>query len=468
VAKKRFLTWDANTKRWLKKYRGKMYSVSCRQLGTPPTKEASASAANAWWLQKQAEIDQQAGEPTPLEQMRAAVNLLALVEEFNAADRETKMRIAEAVLGPDRIKEMEEGVDFILATPQDHDRTVGAQVTNWLKGQKEAVAAGQLDPTSYDGYRVNVNRFRDWIGAERSVESITAARLKEFYEYLLGQVAERRAWEQANVALGRGEKRPGMSAKYAKSIFATSKTFICHLAELGLIPLPGNIHSKALRFTAGVKKIKTFEPNEFSALYSACATKAPRTALYLLLMANCGMYQNDISELGEDEVDFKAGTITRPRSKTPNGPVVTYKLWPETIALLKRFRNKDKSVLNERGARRVLVTANGKPLVPVCHRAGRLVRTDNIRSAYRRLLVRLKINDGKPLKLIRKTSATILGQHPQYKFYAQYFLAHSPGSVADKHYVVPSTEEFFAALDWLRQQYGLGQRPERDDDDSTG
>jgi integrase len=463
VAKKLLLTWDANTKRWLKKHQGKMYSVSCRQLGTPPTKEASASAANAWWLQKQAEIDQKASEPTPLEQMRAAVNVLALVEEFKTADRETKMRIAEAVLGPAKIKEMEEGVDFILGTPQDHDRTIGAQVAEWLKGQKAAMAAGQLDPTSYDGYRVNVNRFRDWIGAERSVESITAVKFKEFYEYLLGQVGERRAWEQADGALKRGEKRPGVSARYAKGIFVTTKTFICHLAELGLIPLPGNIRSKALRINGGTKKIKTFEPNELWALCSACVTKAPRTGLYLLLMANCGMYQNDVSELGEDEVDFEAGTITRPRSKTPNGPVVTYKLWPETLALLKKFRNKDKSVLNERGSARVLVTANGKPLVPMSHRAGRLVRTDNIRSAYRRLLVRLKIEGGKPLKLIRKTSATILGQHPQYKFYAQYFLAHSPGTVADKHYVVPSTEEFFAALDWLRQKYGQSQGTRRDD-----
>ncbi len=104
-----------------------------------------------------------------------------------------------------------------------------------------------------------------------------------------------------------------------------------------------------------MKKIKTFEPNELWALYSECVTKAPRTALYLLLMANCGMYQNDISELGEDEVDFEAGTITRPRSKTPNGPVVKYKLWPETLVLLKKFRHKDEKVLNERGAARVLV-----------------------------------------------------------------------------------------------------------------
>ena len=103
------------------------------------------------------------------------------------------------------------------------------------------------------------------------------------------------------------------------------------------------------------------------------------------------------------------------------------------------------------------MTAKGKPLVAMSLEEDTLKRTDNIKSAYRRLLVRLKIEDGKPLKLIRKTSASILGGHPQFKFYAQYFLAHSPGTVADRHYVIPSTEEFFAALSWLREHYGLGQ-----------
>ena len=57
-------------------------------------------------------------------------------------------------------------------------------------------------------------------------------------------------------------------------------------------------------------------------------------------MLNCGMYQNDIAELRQEEVNWKKGTITRARSKTRerNGPVVTYKLWPETLCLLKKHR----------------------------------------------------------------------------------------------------------------------------------
>jgi len=51
------MSWVTDQKRWLKWYKGKMYSRSTRQLGTDPTKEASRKAANEWWREKQAEID---------------------------------------------------------------------------------------------------------------------------------------------------------------------------------------------------------------------------------------------------------------------------------------------------------------------------------------------------------------------------------------------------------------------------
>ena len=41
----------------MKEYKGKMYSRSAKQLGCRPTKADSRSAANQWWISKQAEID---------------------------------------------------------------------------------------------------------------------------------------------------------------------------------------------------------------------------------------------------------------------------------------------------------------------------------------------------------------------------------------------------------------------------
>ena len=57
------MTWESGTRRWRIKHRNKVYTISCRALGVPPTKEQSYQAANAWWTAKRAEIE--AGSPPP-------------------------------------------------------------------------------------------------------------------------------------------------------------------------------------------------------------------------------------------------------------------------------------------------------------------------------------------------------------------------------------------------------------------
>ena len=64
-----------------------------------------------------------------------------------------------------------------------------------------------------------------------------------------------------------------------------------------------------------------------------------------------------------------------------------------------------------------------------------------------------KLGLAKPIKLLRKTSATLLDGHEVYGRYADYFLGHSPRSIIDRHYRVPSDELFRQALGWLREQY---------------
>jgi hypothetical protein len=157
--------------------------------------------------------------------------------------------------------------------------------------------------------------------------------------------------------------------------------------------------------------------------------------------------KNDIAELRNDEVGWKIGTITRARSKTRerHGPVVTYKLWPETFALLKKYRSTGELALTNE---------EGKPLVRYwLDDEGKLKRYDCVHAAWSRIPIKLGLAKMRlALKHLRKTSSTALGRHPQYKFYANHFLADSPRSIADRSYVIPSQEEFFSALDWLRVQ----------------
>src|SRR6185312_5979844 len=131
------------------------------------------------------------------------------------------------------------------------------------------------------------------------------------------------------------------SPNYAHTLLMTAKQFISRLAEMKLIALLGNIRSRRFRFNhSAPTKIETFTIEEVRQMLAVCDGFSEKTKLYLLLMLNCGMYQNDIAELHRDEVNWTRGTLTRARSKTRerHGPIVTYKLWPETFALLKKHR----------------------------------------------------------------------------------------------------------------------------------
>ena len=66
MARKLHMTWIPSGRRWIKKFKGKMYAVSCRQLGTDETKDASALAANAWWEAKEAELESAPPTRAPL------------------------------------------------------------------------------------------------------------------------------------------------------------------------------------------------------------------------------------------------------------------------------------------------------------------------------------------------------------------------------------------------------------------
>jgi integrase len=167
-------------------------------------------------------------------------------------------------------------------------------------------------------------------------------------------------------------------------------------------------------------------------------------------MGNCGFTQSDVSDLKDQEVDWKEGRITRKRSKTSDDegvPVVEYKLWDVTFDLLKEYRS---------GGESVLLTETGKPWVYEKLVDGKMRSTDNVASNFTHLKAKLKRKGiiAKPLKLIRKTSASLLGTHEVYGRYSSHFLGHSPRSIADRHYVKPSRDLFDKAIAWLAQQYG--------------
>jgi integrase len=426
------MTWQASTRRWFKKYRGNIYAVSCRQLRCPNTKESSAAAANAWWEAKKQEVD---NSPPTEEDLRAnACRVWAMVHDWSALDEVSREKVVDSILGAGQYQKLKGQAEQIVASTVEappRDRTVKAQVEAWQTLLRSVCQSGQMSEGRYDGYCRNIGNFVEWIGEDASIDAIDEAKLEGFFNHLSIQV---------------GTKK--YSPNYAHTLMMTAKQFISRLAELRLIPLPGNIRSRRFRFNHSVPaKIETFTVDEVRQILAVCDSFSEKTKLYLLLMLNCGMYQNDIAELHRDEINLTKGMLTRARSKTRErrGPVVTYKLWPETLALLKKHKAKESEL--------VLTTKDGNPLVRYWLENGEMRRYDCIQAAWTVVAKRLKVKKMRlGMKHLRKTAASILGQHPQYKFYANHFLADSPRAIADRHYVIPSESEFFLALDWLRRQ----------------
>jgi integrase len=430
VAKKLHMTWVAGSRRWRKLYKGKWYSISCRQLGTDDTKDASWKAANEWWEKEKNLAD--ATPPSEEDRRANAYRVWSMVQDWSQLDESSREKLVDSLVGAgqyQKIKAQAEGVIASTVKATAPDRTVKVQVDAWRTLLRSVCQSGQMSEGRFDGYSRNIGNFVAWIGEDASIDAIDETKLEGFFNHLSIQVGAQK-----------------YSPNYAHTLMMTAKQFISRLAEMKLIPLPGNIRSRRFRFNhSAAGKIETFSIQEVRAMLDACEGFSEKTKLYLLLMLNCGMYQNDIAELIKEEVNWTKGTLTRARSKTRErkGPVVTYKLWPETFVLLKKHRAKNGEL--------ALTTDEGNPLVRYWLEDGEMRRYDVIQSAWTRLAGRMRVRKIRlGMKHLRKTSASLLGQHPQYKFYANHFLADSPRTVADRHYVTPNDEEFFEALDWLR------------------
>jgi len=168
------------------------------------------------------------------------------------------------------------------------------------------------------------------------------------------------------------------------------------------------------------------------------------------------MTQKDIADLLKTDVDFQRGRITRKRSKTAsfeNVPTVSYLLWPETLRLLQKLGDKGCGKL-------LLLNENSGPLLAERYEDnGKFQRTDNIKSAFTRLRKRLDIN--KPLKSLKKSSASRLRNNERFNGIEDLFLGHAPRRMSDKHYTTSPEQLLDAGINWLAEEFGLTPRQTR-------
>jgi integrase len=482
-------------------YCGRRFYVSCRQLGTAETKEASVQAANRWWSAKQSDLDlaHRAGltpprVPLPGEDVAAALigskawdsvqaivdaaahylstlpnspEAETLAETLNDAaymegeagdesgwehvaadlrDRLLSSLLTKAILEgqplpaalrerlpPARAHQIESALKGLRGeSAADPDRTVQAQVDVWDRKQQAMVSIGGMTAARANNALCCLRHFAAFVGESVDVACIDAERLEGFHNFCLSKIAERRQ-----------DSKAGWAAAYAREVFAVARAFIRGLVERGLIPPPANLASRGFRFGSILKNIEVWTAEEVRDVIGAATGKLK---LCLLLCLNCGMTQADVSDLRDAEVNWRDGRVVRKRSKTrghDSAPTVNYPLWRCTFALLKQHRS---------GTDRVLLTKSGQAFVRKRQSAeGKLTGGDNFAANFKWLQKRIGFN--KPMKLLRKTGASMLETHATYGRFTSLFLGHAPATMAQGHYAAPPQELFDAAVLWLGEQF---------------
>ena len=326
-----------------------------------------------------------------------------------------------------------------------HELTVASQVEAYVTVRgRSGITAGAVE-----NIRRHLNRFSDFVEPTTEVEALTAKSLDDFHGHLVGLVDQRE-----------------LTAVSARNLLQTVRGWLRWAWERQLLPeLPRNLNTPAHRIRPELKAVKPVSLEDLKRLYAA-ATEPLR--LYMLLALNTGMTQVDVADMRPEQVDFKAGTLTRRRGKTKgfgSVPTVVYPLWPESLRLLKELRSTSQE--------RLLVAPQGGPLKHESHRDGRLAKHDFIGQAFGRLAHRIGAKAS--FKGLKKTSATLLRGHPSYNGLEALFLDHAARSTADKHYAAVPTALFAEAVNWLRGQFpfltgadrggkastALGRRPKR-------
>lgn len=436
MPRQQLMSWEGSPNfRWVKMYKGVRYRVTCQELGARAfTKEMSASLANQWWEKKRAEIDGPTGERVILiDEAESGLHLRELADRGQVARRiidsltpeprtataEAIRQSSEAIIGQGPIEDEERRTELLSVVRAQvkpnaattKDRTVKSNGENFL-----AVKKGDMQPLSYrelKQYILSLNSLGDLMGGEMDVGVIDETLTEKVYLSL----------RNSDLSSGAKKKRWGFFRRFVK-----------YLWEKRLIEMPRNASS--IGFEIKAKKIKTYSP---ATVRQVVDNLKPRLRLYAMLGLNCGMTSVDMGQMTKDMVDLDSGRIVRRRVKTGehgNVPTVDYKLWPETLELLRTHRSTHGELF--------LTSEDGTPLWSSMFKGDAVPTKDLIYQQFKRGKVPLT------LKTFRSISATMIEKHEAYGRYKTHFLGQSPKTIADKHYAAPSSELFDRIMEWLR------------------
>ncbi len=199
----------------------------------------------------------------------------------------------------------------------------------FLDSKQQQVDQGDLAPRTLAGYKASCERFTNYFGRQRLIDTIDApdfARYRSSFPTTWGPVRVNSEIRDVSIMLN-----------FAYEIGAVDKPF-----RTG--PNFKRVSAKKLRFNRASKPKKEFSASEIHKLIDIADVQLKAM---ILLAINCGFGNADCARLTEDAIDLKGKWYEQLRHKT--GVPRAAWLWPETVkaitnAIDARFEGADEDL----------------------------------------------------------------------------------------------------------------------------
>jgi hypothetical protein len=382
------LSWDAIHHQWRKRVNGQPFRVTCGELGLPRerwTKEQSYQAANEWLdnqlLGTKPILDRIADDAGGLEALaanlvkgQASAELLSFIAKGNQESSELTTEIMQA---------MARAINPLVP----HNATVSASIDAFL----DTLRSKGMKAKTYKEIQITMDTLKEWWGPTPIAE-LDEKRVADAYKRIANM----------NVNQNTKHKRWGFFKRWAKFVWS-----------MGVIEMPRNLESPLFRFKQQAKAIKTFP---IEVVRQSLKDLPEKLRCWALLGLNCGMTNIDIAELRHDMV--ADGYLTRKRIKTEavtNVPMVKYRLWKETLAVLMKLKSNHPDLWFVSGSNTILVQNRME--------GEKSKEYDLIGSAWKHNNKKKKCPI--PISKFRNVASTLLEEHETYGRYGDYFGARS-------------------------------------------
>ncbi|WP_166831937.1 hypothetical protein [Thalassoroseus pseudoceratinae] len=345
-------------------------------------------------------------------------------------------------------------LELHATTGVNRPQTVKYWAERYLDSLQEKAAVNQRSPKTYTSAKSHLAKFRSYIGDESHITSITGVRWQDFYSMLLND----------------RELKVGSKMSYRRAAI-TFTEWAWRQDECELETLPKNLKDRSMTFVNieiddndEVDAEDDFDPRMFWEKDDFTATLASdelnnHWKCWLLLFLNCGFTQTDVNDIRHRQLNLKDGRLIHKRTKTkrtPNPPRVNYKLWPSTIAAIKKVICKDNKF--------AFLTVRGGRLTPKkteTTKDGELktIQYDNVSRMWGQMKSRGVDLPDRVLKGLRKTGAATIKEYDLSM--RKLYLGHS-GDIADKNYDPTSGRPYQPlddAIDYLGSRYGQCDPP---------